>query len=192
MDEASEDEYWLSPTTKSRLRVLVPTVETDGELLTLEFENQPGDIGPPYHFHPDQEETFTVIEGHLSLRVDGKESVLGPGESATVVSFERHTFWNATAEPVVFTDEHRPAHQFEGFIKSLYDLDYDGKSNAKGSPPVLRLMRLFRARLGEQWLDSAPVFLQRVGIFVLGTVGGLFGYGSTYVSERRTAERAGQ
>ena len=190
MGESFNDEYWLSPTTKSRLRVLVPAAETGGQLLTLEFENQPDDIGPPYHFHPDQEETFTVVEGQLSLRVDGVESVLGPGESATAPRFAPHTFWNATTEPVVFTSEHRPAHQFEGFITSLYDLDYDGLSNDKGSPPVLRLMTLFKDRRGEQWLDGAPVFLQRIGILVLGTIGGWFGYRSTYVSNRRKAEQS--
>lgn len=58
----------------------------------------------------------------------------------------------------MFTSEHRPAHQFEGFITSLYDLDYDGYSNAKGSPPVLGLMALSRRDEGSSGLTAHQYF----------------------------------
>ena len=188
MHSASGEEYWTSPSTKSRLRILVSTAETNGELLKIEFENQPDDIAPPYHLHPDQEEAFTVIEGCLSLRVDGEEHELGPGERIVAPRNAPHTFWNAGTKPVRFTSEHRPAHGFEGFITSLYDLDYDGRSNAKGAPPVLQLMALLKARKGEQFVAGPPQLAQLIGATVLGTIGGVFGYGSTYVSARRRSE----
>ncbi len=178
---------YASPTSKSKLRILVTTAQSDGELLKIELENQPNDIGPPYHYHPDQEETFTVIEGRLALKVAGKEFELGPGESATAKKNEAHTFWNPTQDVVRFTSEHRPAHGFEGFITSLYDLDYDGKTNAEGSPDLLQLMALFKARNGEQFLEAAPQFLQRMGIAVLGRVGLMLGRPASYVSKRREA-----
>jgi len=178
---------YQSPTTKSKLRILVTTAQSNGELLKIELENQPDDQGPPYHYHPDQEETFTVLEGRLALRVAGKEFELGPGESATAKRNEAHTFWNPGSEVVRFTSEHRPAHGFEGFITSLYDLDYDGKVDDAGSPQLLQLMALFKPRSGQQFLQGPPQFLQQIGIAVLGRMGLMMGQPGTYVSQRREA-----
>lgn len=38
---------YQSPTTKSKLRILVTTAQSNGELLKIELENQPDDQGPP-------------------------------------------------------------------------------------------------------------------------------------------------
>jgi len=181
--EEINENLWISPSTKSKLRVLTSTSETSGKSLLIEFENQPDDIAPPYHYHPKREETFTVLEGRLALKVDGKEFELGVGESATAPRGIAHTFWNPTSEVVRFTSEHRPAQDFETFITSLYDLDYDGKSNKFGSPNILQLMALFKVRTGEQFLAASPKFLQKVATSVLGTIGILFGKPSTYVSK---------
>jgi len=174
---------WISPSTKSRLRILKSTSETSGKSLLIEFENQPEDIAPPYHYHPGREETFTVLEGRLALKVDGKEFELGVGETATAPRGIAHTFWNPTSKVVRFTSEHRPAQDFEGFITSLYDLDYDGQSNSMGSPNILQLMSLFKVRMGEQFLFASPQFLQRFATKVLGTIGMILGKPSTYVSK---------
>ena len=184
-----KNKYWISPTTKSKLRVLVSTEETHGESVTLEFENQPDDIGPPAHFHPDKEESFTIIKGELTIEVTGKIKVLKARESATVPRNTLHTFWNATKKPVLFTSKHKPAKQFESFIKSLYDLDYDGQVNAKGAPPLLKLMPMIQARTGEQWMDNPPVFIQHVGIFIIGTLGRILGNKKSYVSQKRISDQ---
>ena len=180
-----KQQRWISPTTKSKLRVLITTAESSGKLVKIELENQANDIGPPEHYHPDREETFHVIEGRLALRVGGKEFELGPGESATASKFVAHTFWNPGQRVVRFTTTHAPAGNFESFITSLYDLDYDGQTNAQGAPDILQLMALFKARKGEQFLKASPAFLQRIGMNVLGGVAGLLAKPTTYVSQRR-------
>ncbi len=189
MKNKNKDNYWTSPTTKSKLRVLTSTEETQGKSVIFEFENQPDDIGPPAHFHPDKEESFTVIEGELTVKVAGKITVLKAGENAVVPKNTSHTFWNASQKPVLFTSEHKPARQFESFIKSIYDMDYDGLVNEKGSPPLMKLMPMIQARTGEQWMDSPPVFIQRMGIFVMGTIGKILGNKKSYVSQKRIANK---
>jgi hypothetical protein len=86
---------------------------------------------------------------------------------------------------VRFTSEHRPALGFERFITTLYDLDYDGKSNAKAVPRLFQLMVMVRSRPGEEYIAGPPRIAQRIGAAVLGGLGGLFGLRPTYVSERR-------
>ncbi len=185
MSKTTPSEYWVSPTLKSRLRILVSTAETNGDLLKVEFVNEPEDLGPPYHIHPKQEERFEVIEGRLSFRVAGQEHELGPGESIVVPPNTPHTFWNPGREPVRFTSEHRPALNFERFITTLYDLDYDGKANAKGVPRLLQLMVIVRSRPGEEYIAGPPRVAQRLSAALLGAIGRAFGLQPTYVSERR-------
>ena len=43
-------------------------------------------------------------------------------------------------------------------------------------------MTLFKARAGDQYLEAAPKFAQRIGMYILGTIGAFIGYKSTYVS----------
>jgi mannose-6-phosphate isomerase-like protein (cupin superfamily) len=188
MSETATDEWWVSPTMKSRLRILVTTAESGGELLKIEFVNAPDDIGPPCHIHPFQEERFEIAEGRLAFRLDGEERVLGPGEAIVVPPNVPHTFWNPDEQPVRFCSEHRPALGFERFITSLYDLDYDGKAGPKGVPKLLQLMVMLQARRGEEFVAGPPRIAQRIGAAVLGTLGGFFGYRAHYVSERRRAE----
>jgi len=183
INQEINEKLWVSPSTNSKLRILKSTSQASGESLLIEFENQANDIAPPYHYHPSREETFTILEGRLALKVDGKEFELGVGESVTALRGSAHTFWNPTSEVVRFTSEHRPAQDFETFITSLYDLDYDGKSNKNGSPNILQLMSLFKVRMGEQFLNASPSWLQRIATIILGTIGILMGNPSTYVSK---------
>lgn len=192
MSETRPNEWWSSPTMKSRLRILVSTAASQGESLKIEFVNQPDDIGPPYHVHPRQEERFHVLEGTLAFRVGGEERRLGPGDEVVVPPNTPHTYWNPDTQPVRFTSEHRPALGFERFITTLYDLDFDGKSNAKGLPKLLQLMVMLRSRRGEEFIAGPPRIAQRIGATVLGTLGSIVGYRPTYISERRQNEaRAG-
>lgn len=185
---ARKGERFASPTLKSEMVVLVTTEETGGERVVVQFVNQPDDIGPPTHFHAEQQEEFRVVEGTLALRAGDRELILGPGEAHVVAPGTPHTFWNPESAPVTFVSEHRPALGWERFITTLYDLDYDGKANAKGLPRTLQMFAILRSRLGEEYIAGPPPVLQRLAARVLGGLGRLCGYAPTYVSERRVAE----
>ncbi|MGH7778161.1 MAG: cupin domain-containing protein [Candidatus Dormibacterales bacterium] len=59
--------------------------------------------------HPDQEETFAVLEGHLRLRTGRRSCLLGAGDSATVQAGTRHAFSNPGPGPALVRVEVRPA-----------------------------------------------------------------------------------
>jgi mannose-6-phosphate isomerase-like protein (cupin superfamily) len=177
----SDPDVWHSPTAKSRFKV----VERAAERLTLEFENELGDIGPPEHLHPHQDEEFTVLDGALLLRVGGKDVHLTAGQSHVVPRGVAHTFHNEGEGRVRFTSQHRPALGFERFLKTIYDLDRDGRANRQGQPRLLQLMVILKSRGGEELLAGPPRFVQRAVAWVLGTLGELFGYASVYESRLR-------
>lgn len=56
---------------------------------------------PPYHWHLEQSETFSVQSGVLTLIADGKERTLRAGEKFTSPPGQRHTFFNGSkTEPL--------------------------------------------------------------------------------------------
>lgn len=63
---------------------------------------------PPSHFHPYQEEYFTVVQGELGVEIEGVERVLRPGDGELVVrrgANHRLCFpsdANASTEPIRF------------------------------------------------------------------------------------------
>ncbi len=44
----------------------------------------------PWHFHPNSDETFLVIEGRLNIEFEGGALELGPGQMVTVPRGLRH------------------------------------------------------------------------------------------------------
>lgn len=185
---AEPGETYLSPTTRSRMTFVVTTAESAGERILVEFENQPDDIGPPRHLHPDQQETYRVIEGELTLEMDGDEQVLGAGQSLVVPAGTPHTFHNGGDRPVRFTSEHTPALDWERFITTIYDLDYDGRCNRKGQPRPLQLFTTLSQRRGEEYLAGPPRSVQRLLAAVVGGIGRMTGCAPWYRSENRRLE----
>jgi quercetin dioxygenase-like cupin family protein len=180
-------EVWHSPTAKSRFKV----VERTRERLTIEFQNEQGDIGPPEHLHPHQDEEFTVLEGALLLRAGGQDVHLRAGQSHVVPRGVAHTFHNEGEGCVRFTSQHRPALGFERFLKTIYDLDRDGRANDQGQPALLQLMVILKSRGGEELLAGPPRFVQRAAAWVLGTLGELLGYEPVYESSLRAGGEPG-
>ena len=56
----------------------------------------------PEHFHELKDETFQVLFGQLHIQVDGKHSILGPGQICLVQPGTWHSFWTDTG--VVFEE----------------------------------------------------------------------------------------
>jgi mannose-6-phosphate isomerase-like protein (cupin superfamily) len=50
--------------------------------------------GPPLHIHEDQDDTFYVLEGVLTVQIQDELVELGPGDFATVPPGIPHTFDN--------------------------------------------------------------------------------------------------
>ena len=68
--------------------------EQTGGRQTMWLESTPPNGGPPPHFHINDDETFYVLEGHVSIFHDGNWEELGAGGSAFVPRGQLHTFKN--------------------------------------------------------------------------------------------------
>ena len=62
----------------------VTVIDSRPELLRAEVLYEPEGGMPPSHVHPDQDETFEVLEGTLEIRRGGERLLLGAGDRASI------------------------------------------------------------------------------------------------------------
>src|SRR5450759_567234 len=67
--------------------------ETNGALLQIECFSPQTLEREPEHIHPFQENSFEIISGSCVFDVDGKEQIVGPGESINIPANVPHHFW---------------------------------------------------------------------------------------------------
>lgn len=150
-----------NPVTGDRCLIL----RTSADELRLRFWIAPRSGGAPLHFHRSLTEAFHVVEGVMTLELDGKGifSELRAGSSVRIPPGRLHSFSNPHFEWLVFEAHlHSPA-DFLTFLLGLYGLASAGKVDRQGTPrnPVA-LLRLLA--FGDVWLPGLPVILQR-GLF---------------------------
>lgn len=107
-------------------RVTVSSAASGGEYVEMDCTAEPGSR-TLVHYHPEQEETFRVLEGTLELLRDGRWTAIGAGEALTVPKRAKHAWRNAGALPVRFINVHRPALGFQAHMETLDHLARAGK-----------------------------------------------------------------
>lgn len=168
------------PVTGERVVWRKVAQDTNGQLLQGDLFAQPGGFVAAEHIHPKQEERFEVVSGRLTVRIDGRESALGPGDVTIVRPGQPHVWWNAGEDEVHVLGELRPALRTEMFFETFFGLATDGKTNRKGLPNPLRLAVLMREFEDEVRLARPPFAIQKVLFGSLGMVGRVLGYRAWY------------
>ena len=106
--------------------VLKATAEdTGGAFFLSETTIEPGFPGPPPHTHEHICDMFYVLEGVLTMHLDGETRELGPGSFACAPPGTVHTFANPGAEPVRFLNFNTPG-GFERYMRELAEATSDG------------------------------------------------------------------
>ena len=91
------------------------------------------------HRHPALVERFTVLEGELTVKLDGQTSILREGETAVVEAGVWHDWWNASDRDARVRVEITPGERFAHMIETMFGLARLGHTNAKGMPHPLQL-----------------------------------------------------
>jgi quercetin dioxygenase-like cupin family protein len=102
---------------------------TDGTFFLSETTAEPGFPGPPPHYHRELHDLFYVLDGTLTLRVDGEAIEGGPGTFACFPPGVSHTFSNPSDEPARFLNFNTPA-GWESYMRDL------GAAFAGDRPPT--------------------------------------------------------
>ena len=79
-----------------KYRLLVTGQQTDGAYAAIEGVFPRGD-GPPPHVHTREDEGLYVVEGTITVMVEGQETEVGPGSFVLVPKGTLHSFRNAAS-----------------------------------------------------------------------------------------------
>lgn len=71
-----------------------------GERMTQWIETTPPGVGPPQHYHKNEDENFHVLEGNVEFFHDGKWAAATPGTTVFIPKGEVHAFRNSGTTPL--------------------------------------------------------------------------------------------
>ena len=90
------------------VRLQVSAAQTNGELTVLEHTLQPGFIPMPRHVQQREIVTLYVLEGQLSVEIDGRVETLRAGNSIVFPRGVARAFWNHSSASVRFLQASTP------------------------------------------------------------------------------------
>ncbi|HEX5928052.1 MAG TPA: cupin domain-containing protein [Solirubrobacterales bacterium] len=159
--------------------VKVPWEGGDGSLEADLFV-QPGGAVVGEHVHENFAERFTVREGRIGFRLDGEESVAGPGEVVEIPRGHWHDWWNAGDGVAVARVWVSDGLRFTQMIETLFGLARDGHTNAKGMPDPLQLAMFATEFRDVLTLRRPPALVQSALFGLLRPIARARGYHGTY------------
>ena len=132
------------------------------------------------HVHPLAEERFVVKSGRIKIVIEGRERLVGPGQSAVVPRGRPHYFLNGWDGDTEFTVEFRPAQQHLLFFANFARLTAEHPEwfSAKGDPDFLLIASSLNIFRDHTYLARPPVFIQKAMFALLAPVARLMGYRS--------------
>jgi quercetin dioxygenase-like cupin family protein len=179
-------EIWDNPVTGERAMILElpredPRARAVAELTALVGARVVGE-----HRHPGVVERFTVLEGELTVKHDGKTSILREGESEAIEANGWHDWWNAADRDALVRVEVSPGERFAHMIETLFGLARLGHTNATGMPNPLQLSLTAREFGDVIVFRRPPAAVQRALFATLAPIAHWRGYRATYPQLSRT------
>jgi quercetin dioxygenase-like cupin family protein len=166
--------------TKQEIKFLKTAKDTGGELLEIETTYHAHSTQPPAHYHPYQDEEFSVITGELTVLIDGRIWILVAGDSLKIPAKKIHAMWNNADRKTVVKWTVSPAMDTEYFLETAMGISTHGKTGKEGMPGLLQVALLANKFADEFRLSKPPFAIQRVVFYLLTPIAWLLGYRATY------------
>lgn len=139
------------------LLILKATAEqTDGAFLLFEEHSQRGKA-TPLHVHPNEDESFCVLDGEVRVHIDGAEHVGAPGSFVAIPRGVPHAFTvsSETARVLTLLTPGSPA--AEAFFRDAGERAPERKLPPPGPPDIERIQAAAE-RHGSVKLLGPPPF----------------------------------
>jgi mannose-6-phosphate isomerase-like protein (cupin superfamily) len=136
------------------IRTWVRSTMTGGVYSCVECAVAPKIMGPPPHLHKELDELMFVLEGTASVMVENEEVQIPAGGWHFRPRNLRHTFWNASDQPLRFVDMYfnQP---FEEFLERVFYELTPEKGYPFGSPQRDREHNILNEKFGLVYAPTA-------------------------------------
>ena len=149
----SQSRVIVNPLSGEQITIRRTAEQTGGQVLDWELFLAPGGRVPSSHAHPEQTETFTVVEGRMKFRVGWRRVLAAPGQSVRIPPGTVHHFANAGRLPARVMVESRPALAMEELLETAAAIAQEQHAAGRALPRLLELA-LFMADFERE--VSAP------------------------------------
>lgn len=129
------------------IRTWVRSSMTNGLYSSVECAVAPKTMGPPPHAHKELDELMYVIEGSASILVGNDVVEVKAGGWHLRPRMIKHTFWNATEQPLRFIDMYfnQP---FEEYLEKIFFELTPEKGYKEGSPEKIKALTDLNEKFG--------------------------------------------
>ena len=173
-------EVYENPVTTVRATVQVGTQETNGRRLVTDLDVRKCGAGPSLHTHPTMHERLTVVSGRVALAINGKTSIAEVGSTIDIPPGTPHRWWNAGIYEAKLILDVEPAARFEEYLRNLFGLAQDGKTDALGMPRLFQLAALLEDFADVIRFEKPARFVPAILLPAIAPVSRLLGYRGSY------------
>ena len=132
------------------------------------------------HYHPYQENRFTVTQGQLLFNIDGNEQIASVGAIVSIPKKVPHSFYNSGHTDAHYVQEFFPALNIDRLFETFFVLAKEGKLNKSGSPNMFRTALILLHFEKEIRLAQPNWILQKIIFKLLVPIARLMGYKAIY------------
>lgn len=172
-------ETFHNPRCRETVVVRSPAHDNAGFRTVLDVWADAGGAVSGIHVHPHSDERFTLVEGRLTVEIEGRRVHLTqPGDSVLIPAGLRHHWWNSGGATSHHICEFRNlADRFEELVlRQLFCLAQDGETGRTGQPKLLP-QALTTLEYGDVVrFDSPPWVVQKILFTALRPIALLRGY----------------
>ena len=166
--------------TGQSIRFIQTSKDTNGALLEMETKYDARSKMPASHYHPAQQEFFTVLKGELTVKIDNELSILKEGDQLHVPPGTSHAMWNNSDVETIVNWKVMPAKNTEFLLETAMGLSTIGKTGRDGMPGILQGALLAKKYSKEYRLSKPPVIIQNIIFSILQPIAWLTGHRAVY------------
>ena len=174
--------------TGQKMTFLATWAETNGTQLKIDCVSPLTSAREKLHYHPYQENRFTVTHGQLLFTIDGKEQLASVGDIISIPKNVPHSFYNSGLVNAHYVQEFFPALKIDSLFETFFVLAREGKLNKSGSPNIFRTARILLHFKKEIRLAHPNWMFQNIIFNLLAPLARLIGYKAAYDQNDRTSK----
>jgi quercetin dioxygenase-like cupin family protein len=166
--------------TGQGIKFLQTRADTNGEVLEMESFYNSFSKEPPAHYHPYQVEDFIVLEGELTVKVNGQLKILKQGDTLHIEPNVVHAMWNNSENKTIVNWKVQPALDTEYLLETTTALAEDNKTDENGRPPILQIAVMMHVFSDVFRLARPSYTILKIVFAMITPLSYLFGYRATY------------